>query len=159
MARLSSYTVAKYAPHSNSDKQQVSSWYLILVGARHLGNDIVIVVFKMIKVPFFHRHWTSQQNHVVLVVVPFEDSYKWSFYQRMVSHPYTRAPLRSSHCSKDAVGHDFSSQALSMVKELYKAPSFAAKISRTRTVLLLKRQISIEQIFEWNEQLQCQSEM
>ena len=65
------YHVANLLPYNANDKQQLER-------KRHIGNDIVVIVFQdeHAEKPFQLQTLTSHQNHVVAVVQPQGDCYK-----------------------------------------------------------------------------------
>ena len=89
--------------------------------------------------PFQLQTLTSQQNHVVVVVSPHGDSYKVVVVSKNGVPSFTPELPDPVIIPRDAVGRDFFLHKLiNGERASYKAPSFAAKISRTRTVLLFE---------------------
>ena len=63
------FHVSTLLPFNASDKQQLER-------KRHVGNDIVIIVFQDSDKPFQMSTLTSKQNHVVAFISPQGDGYK-----------------------------------------------------------------------------------
>lgn len=59
------FHVSTLLPHSKSERQQLER-------KRHIGNDIVAIVFQETETPFNPECITSQFLHVYLVVTPIE---------------------------------------------------------------------------------------
>ncbi|KNE67585.1 hypothetical protein AMAG_12037 [Allomyces macrogynus ATCC 38327] len=125
------FHVSAYLPHTANDKQQLEK-------KRHIGNDIVVLVFQDGDAQFQLPTLTSRQNHVVIAVRPEGEKYVIaSCYKNGVPHFHPEIP-DPPHFSRDAVGRDFLLHKLvNAERASYKSPSFAPKISRTRNVLLL----------------------
>lgn len=125
------FHVAPMLPHSETDKQQLER-------KRHIGNDIVIIVFQDdLKTPVQLQTITSHQNHVVVVVSPSGDGYQVSVAGKNGVPPFKPELPEPAIITKDAVSRDFFLHKLvNAERASYKAPSFASKISRTRSVLL-----------------------
>jgi RAP1 GTPase activating protein 1 len=60
------FHVSTLLPHSKSERQQLER-------KRHIGNDIVAIVFQETDTPFNPECITSQFLHVYLIVTPLDD--------------------------------------------------------------------------------------
>ena len=60
------YHVAPFLPHTDFEVQQLQK-------KRHIGNDIVVIIFKDGEQPFPPETMTSQFNHVFVVVTPWKN--------------------------------------------------------------------------------------
>ncbi|KAI9189493.1 hypothetical protein H9P43_000926 [Blastocladiella emersonii ATCC 22665] len=125
------FHVSTYLPHTTHDKQQLEK-------KRHIGNDIVVLIFQDSDTAFELPTLTSKQNHVVIAVRPDGDKYVIAAsYKNGVPHFNPEIP-DPPQFNRDAVGRDFLLHKLvNAERASYKSPSFAPKISRTRNVLLL----------------------
>jgi RAP1 GTPase activating protein 1 len=128
------FHVSTYLPYTPENPQQLER-------KRHLGNDIVVLVFKEGNTPYVPNTITSEFNHVFIVVQPMIVNGKQKY--------------RLSCGSKDGVpafGPDIPDPAIFDKNELfrsfvlaklinaeraaYRAPAFSKKIARTRLSLL-----------------------
>ncbi|KAJ3311815.1 hypothetical protein HDU76_003028 [Blyttiomyces sp. JEL0837] len=124
------FHVSPLLPHNDKDRQQLER-------KRHIGNDIVIVVFSESELPFQIATITSHQNHVIAVVQPEGDGYKLAVVSKTGVPTFSPDIPEPPVFQKDAVSRDFFLHKLvNGERASYKAPSFAPKISRTRSVLL-----------------------
>ncbi|KAL3894438.1 MAG: hypothetical protein SGCHY_005274, partial [Lobulomycetales sp.] len=125
------YHVSSMLPYNEKDTQHLER-------KRHIGNDIVVIVFQDdYTVPFQVSSLTSHQNHVLVVVTPHVDGYRMSIASKTGVPTFTPELPDPVIFPKEAVGRDFFLHKLvNGERASYKAPSFAGKISRTRTVLL-----------------------
>jgi RAP1 GTPase activating protein 1 len=125
------FHVSTLLPFKSNDRQQLER-------KRHIGNDIVVIIFQDdINNPLNFQTITSHQNHVLIVVAPFEDGYKVVVANKNGVPSYTPELPEPLFITKDAVSRDFFLHKLvNGERASYKAPNFASKISRTRTVLL-----------------------
>lgn len=125
------FHVAPLLPYVEADKQQLER-------KRHIGNDIVIIIFQQDpSVPYKLQTITSKQNHVICVVSPKGDGYDIIVAPKKGVPPFTPELPEPAHIKKDATSRDFFLHKLvNGERASYKAPSFATKISRTRQVLL-----------------------
>jgi RAP1 GTPase activating protein 1 len=71
------FHVSTLLPYSKSERQQLER-------KRHIGNDIVTIVFQETETPFNPEWITSQFLHVYLVVTPLD--YESSQYKVSVLH-------------------------------------------------------------------------
>ncbi|KAJ3013796.1 hypothetical protein HKX48_005516 [Thoreauomyces humboldtii] len=124
------FHVSTLLPFIPGDRQQLER-------KRHIGNDIVVVVFQDSDLPFQLGSVTSHQNHVVAVVKPDGEGYKTVVAPKGGVPGFTPDLPEPSTFGQDAVSRDFFLHKLvNGERASYKAPSFAPKISRTRSVLL-----------------------
>ncbi|KAI9222888.1 hypothetical protein BC828DRAFT_364760 [Blastocladiella britannica] len=125
------FHVSTFLPHAQNDRQQVEK-------KRHLGNDIVVLIFQDGETPFQLSSLTSKQNHVVIAVRPDGDKYAIAAGSK-TGVPHFNPDLPDPpNFNRDAVGRDFLLHKLvNAERASYKSPSFAPKIMRTRNVLLL----------------------
>ena len=66
------FHVSTLLPFIPGDRQQLER-------KRHIGNDIVVIVFQESDLSYGLTSITSHQNHVVAVVKPEGDGYRWVF--------------------------------------------------------------------------------
>lgn len=125
------FHVSAMLPFVEGDHQQLER-------KRHIGNDIVVIVFQQDpSTPFKLDTITSKQNHVICVVAPNGDGYDIVVAPKDGVPPFTPDLPEPAHIKKDATSRDFFLHKLvNGERASYKAPSFASKISRTRRVLL-----------------------
>lgn len=105
---------------------------------RHIGNDLVVIVFTESDLPFDVSTVASKQIHIIAVVQPVgKDQYKMMICPRTGVPPYTPALPEPTLFTNKSVDRDFFFHKLvNAERATYKAPSFAPKIARTRNVLL-----------------------
>ncbi|KAI8805730.1 hypothetical protein BJ742DRAFT_818994 [Cladochytrium replicatum] len=124
------FHVSTMLPFVEKDCQQLER-------KRHIGNDIVVIVFQESETPFQLTTITSHQNHIVAVVRPHKEKFMLTLATRNGVPPFTPDIPEPCIFSKDAVSRDFFLHKLvNGERASYKSPSFAPKISRTRSVLL-----------------------
>ncbi|KAI8838115.1 hypothetical protein BC829DRAFT_371413 [Chytridium lagenaria] len=124
------FHVSTLLPFNEKDKQQLER-------KRHIGNDIVMIVFQDSQTPYQLSTITSHQNHVIAIVQPHGDGYKLAIAPRIGVPPFTPEIPDPPIISTDAVSRDFFLHKLvNGERASYKSPSFAPKIQRTRSVLL-----------------------
>jgi len=124
------FHVAPFLPLQEYDHQRIER-------KRHLGNDIVLILYKESSKPFDINSLNSKQNHVVCIIEPEEQGYRMKVYSRDTVPPFSPKLPTPSVLGKDIVSRDFLLQKLIMgERAAYKVPIFANKISRTRGVLL-----------------------
>nr|KAJ3417897.1 hypothetical protein HK105_000622 [Polyrhizophydium stewartii] len=124
------YHVSTLLPHKPEDKQQLER-------KRHIGNDIVVIIFQDGKDVFDLSSISSHQNHVVAMVCPDGDGYRVQFAGKVGVPPFTPDIPDPPLIQSDPVSRDFFLHKLvNAERASYKAPSFAPKLSRTRSVLL-----------------------
>jgi len=125
------FHVATMLPFVEADQQQLER-------KRHIGNDIVVIIFQQdSSQPFKLETITSKQNHVICIVSPKGDGYDIIIAPKEGVPPFTPELPEPAHLKKDATSRDFFlHKMVNGERASYKAPSFASKISRTRRVLL-----------------------
>ncbi|OAJ39451.1 hypothetical protein BDEG_23294 [Batrachochytrium dendrobatidis JEL423] len=124
------YHVATLLPHKPEDKQQLER-------KRHIGNDIVMIIFQDEKTAFDLSSITSHQNHVVALVTPEEEGYRIQIASKAGVPSFLPEIPDPPLIQMDAMSRDFFLHKLvNAERASYKAPSFAPKLSRTRSVLL-----------------------
>jgi RAP1 GTPase activating protein 1 len=71
------YHVSSMLPYNEKDTQHLER-------KRHLGNDIVVIVFQDdAEVPFQMASLSSHQNHVIVVITPHKEGYQYYFLKLM----------------------------------------------------------------------------
>ncbi|TPX37237.1 hypothetical protein SmJEL517_g01108 [Synchytrium microbalum] len=124
------FHVSTLLPFNPADRQQLER-------KRHIGNDIVMIVFSESDLPLNLTSVTSHQNHIIAVVKPEGEAYRLTVCPKNGVPPFTPELPEPCVFGKDAVSRDFFLHKLvNGERAAYKAPSFAPKISRTRSVLL-----------------------
>ncbi|KAL7749241.1 hypothetical protein RI367_005393 [Sorochytrium milnesiophthora] len=124
------FHVSTMLPHNPADLQQLEK-------KRHIGNDIVVIIFQDSNTPFQLSTLTSKQNHVVVLVQPDNGRYRVAVCGKNGVPAFQPDLPDPPIFNKDPVGRDFFLHKLvNGERASYKSPSFAPKISRTRTVLL-----------------------
>lgn len=124
------FHVSTLLPFNEKDKQQLER-------KRHLGNDIVVIVFQDTDEPFQLSSISSHQNHILAFVRPEGDGYKFVCAVKQGVPIFIPEIPDPPMFGKDAVSRDFFLHSLvNGERASYKSASFAPKISRTRSVLL-----------------------
>jgi RAP1 GTPase activating protein 1 len=124
------FHVAPFLPLQAYDHQRVER-------KRHLGNDIVLILYSESDKPFDISTLNSKQNHVVCIIQPEGQQYRMSVYFRDAIPSFAPKLPEPTVLDKDVVSRDFLLQKLVMgERAAYKVPIFANKISRTRGALL-----------------------
>ncbi|KAJ3410828.1 hypothetical protein HDV05_003189 [Chytridiales sp. JEL 0842] len=125
------FHVSTLLPFNEKDKQQLER-------KRHIGNDIVLIIFQESDIPFQLSTITSHQNHIVAVVRPNdENSYTLTCATKNGVPLFNPEIPDPPTFTRDAVSRDFFLHKLvNGERASYKSPSFAPKIQRTRSVLL-----------------------
>ncbi|EFA86568.1 RapGAP/RanGAP domain-containing protein [Heterostelium album PN500] len=131
------YHVSSMLPFNQKDKQQLER-------KRHIGNDIVVVVFQDGDTVYRPTTISSRQVHVVLVVkaVKVESDPGQRYYRLAVvskdSVPEFGPPMpQNGLFKKDQAFKDFFyAKLLNAEKASYSAPILEMKLSRTRKALL-----------------------
>jgi len=127
------FHVGTHLPFKVGDAQQLER-------KRHIGNDIVIIIFqdKGTK-PFDLSTITSHQNHIVAVIQPYNDNqYKFTICSRNGVPPFNPPIPEPAIMNRDSISRDFFLHKLvNGERASYKAPGFSSKLSRTRAVLLM----------------------
>lgn len=122
--------VSTLLPYNESETLQLER-------KRHIGNDILVIVFQEDNTPLNLDSIDSKQNHVFAVISPVEDGYKFTIARKKGVPAFTPDIPLTGIISKDTVARDFLLHKLvNGERAAYKAPSFAPKIARTRAVLL-----------------------
>ena len=94
------FHVAAFLPHNPHDRQQIEK-------KRHIGNDIVTIVFVEPGTHYDIKTNTSKQNHVIAAVTPHPEGYKLSFATRKGVPSFLPELPDPPIIKKDAVGRDF----------------------------------------------------
>ena len=94
------FHVAAFLPHNTNDRQQIEK-------KRHIGNDIVTIVFVEPGTYYDIKSNTSKQNHVIAAVTPHPDGYKLTFATRKGVPAFLPELPDPPIIKKDAVGRDF----------------------------------------------------
>lgn len=95
------FHVATMLPYNERDKQQLER-------KRHIGNDIVIIIFQDSNTPLQLSSITSHQNHIVVVVQPNgNDEYKFVVAARDGTGSYHPDIPDPSVLSKNATSRDY----------------------------------------------------
>ncbi|KAJ1552517.1 hypothetical protein HK405_011033 [Cladochytrium tenue] len=125
------FHVATFLPFNDKDKQQLER-------KRHIGNDIVVVIFSESEQPFKLGTITSQQNHVIAIVQPIDgEKYRLTMAAKSGVPEFTPELPEPTVFGRDPVSRDFLLHKLvNGERASYRSPSFAPKIARTRGVLL-----------------------
>jgi len=131
------FHVATLLPHSLRDMQQVEK-------KRHLGNDIVVIIFNESSKPFSPQSVTSEFNHVYAVVRPLMEKsatgntrYQVAFASKQGVPPF--GPLLSEPSIFErgpSFREFFLTKIVNAEQAACEAPVFATKIRRTRGILL-----------------------
>mmetsp|Transcript_2774 Transcript_2774/g.3685 ORF Transcript_2774/g.3685 Transcript_2774/m.3685 type:complete len:382 (+) Transcript_2774:1-1146(+) len=131
------FHIAPWLPHFQLDTQQVEK-------KRHLGNDIVVIVFTESSEPFSPAVMRSEFNHVYAVVQPLPEKSpqgktycKIAFASKAGVPPF--GPLLSSGSvfeSSEQFRKFFLTKLLNAERSALCAPQFAPKMKRTRAALL-----------------------
>ncbi|EGG24522.1 RapGAP/RanGAP domain-containing protein [Cavenderia fasciculata] len=129
------YHVSTLLPHSIVDSQQVEK-------KRHIGNDIVVIIFKESDKPISPNTFQSDFNHVFIVVSVDKQHTQQKRYKVAITYkdgvpqnqPFLEYPctFQNNQDFKNFLLCKFINTECSS----YEAPSFKIKIQRTRTMLL-----------------------
>mmetsp|Transcript_7317 Transcript_7317/g.22471 ORF Transcript_7317/g.22471 Transcript_7317/m.22471 type:complete len:1596 (+) Transcript_7317:2925-7712(+) len=128
------YHVAPLLPYTEGDEQQ-------LARKRHLGNDVVTIVFNESDQPFDESVIRSHFQHVFLVVRPegteAERRYRVAFVNRAGVDPYGPFLPYPAVFPKDQSARDFLlTKLINGERSAMEAPGFKKGLSRTRRTLL-----------------------
>ncbi|KAM9978796.1 hypothetical protein ACTFIY_012557 [Dictyostelium cf. discoideum] len=131
------YHVSCMLPFNEKDKQQLER-------KRHIGNDIVVIVFQDGDTVYRPTTISSRQVHVVLLVkaVKLESDPNQRYYKMAVvskdNVPQFGPPMPANGLfKKDQAFKDFFyAKLLNAEKASYTAPILGVKLSRTRVALL-----------------------
>lgn len=104
---------------------------------RHIGNDILVIIFQDSDTPINLDTFDSKQNHVFVLVQPKDDGYLINVARKPGVPEFIPEIPNPPFLHKDTVSRDFLLHKLiNGERAAYKAPGFAPKIARTRAVLL-----------------------
>jgi len=128
------YHVSTLLPHSSIEKQQLER-------KRHLGNDIVTIIFYEGTTPFNPAMLTSQFNHVRVIITPLKNDEE-TFYKISIAHkqgvrpssPFLPTP--AIFPKSDYFRQFLLTKLINCERAALFAPEFAEKLQRTRTLLL-----------------------
>jgi len=131
------FHVSTLLPHSEVDNQQVEI-------KRHIGNDIVVIIFSETSQPFSPSSITSEFNHVYCVIQPVETQstpeatyYRIGFASKYGVPPFGPIIPYPPIFKKDEQFKEFLlTKLINAECASLEAPSFGQKLRRTRTVLL-----------------------
>ncbi|KAK9762643.1 hypothetical protein K7432_011436 [Basidiobolus ranarum] len=124
------FHVAPMLPYDERDTQ-------CLERKRHIGNDIVVIVFQESDEPFQLSSISSNRNHIICLVKPYKEGYSISLARRKDVPAFQPELPEPAIIHKDATSRDFLLHILiNAERASYKVPVFATQISRTRSVLL-----------------------
>ncbi|KAF2068661.1 hypothetical protein CYY_010012 [Polysphondylium violaceum] len=131
------YHVSCMLPFNEKDKQQLER-------KRHIGNDIVVIVFQDGDTVYRPTTISSRQVHVVLLVKavtvesdPGQRYYKMAIVSKDSVPNFGPAMPQNGLFKKDQAFKDFFyAKLLNAEKASYSAPILGVKLSRTRVALL-----------------------
>eukprot|EP01114_Cavostelium_apophysatum_P000883 TRINITY_DN1076_c0_g2_i1.p1 TRINITY_DN1076_c0_g2~~TRINITY_DN1076_c0_g2_i1.p1 ORF type:complete len:662 (-),score=153.65 TRINITY_DN1076_c0_g2_i1:58-1905(-) len=131
------FHVSTFLPHQVADVQQVEV-------KRHIGNDIVTLVFNDATTPFSPHTITSEFNHIYCVIQPMETLstdtetyYRVGFASKSGVPPYgPRIPNPPIFKKGPEFRNFLFTKLINSECAALEAPSFASKLKRTRTILL-----------------------
>ncbi|KAI8050571.1 hypothetical protein BDF22DRAFT_695668 [Syncephalis plumigaleata] len=106
---------------------------------RHLGNDIILIIFQEDPQSgaFQLSSIRSKQNHIICFVSPKNEGFEILLAPRKEVPYFTPDLPEPAVIGTDAISRDFLLHKLiNGERASYKAPIFASKITRTRSVLL-----------------------
>eukprot|EP01114_Cavostelium_apophysatum_P020821 TRINITY_DN7085_c0_g1_i1.p1 TRINITY_DN7085_c0_g1~~TRINITY_DN7085_c0_g1_i1.p1 ORF type:complete len:1111 (-),score=277.32 TRINITY_DN7085_c0_g1_i1:60-3392(-) len=129
------FHVSTLLPYQPDDKQRVER-------KRHLGNDIVMIIFKSDDTPFDPTCLASQFNHIFAVVqkdsrsTPDQTFYKVAFASRTGVKPF--GPLLKGNIFKrdEAFRSFLLTKLINGERAALRSPVFRQKLERTRKELL-----------------------
>lgn len=131
------FHVSTYLPYDDKNRQQLER-------KRHLGNDIVVLIFSDGNTPYLANAIKSEFNHVFIVVQPVKlpsgaVAYRvGTTYKEGVKRftPHLPDPNEYVFAHGPAFREFLLTKLINAERAAYCAPSFAAKINRTKTMLL-----------------------
>jgi len=127
------FHVSTLIPYTPGDAQQVER-------KRHLGNDVVIVLFKEGNTPFDPTVIKSQFNHVFIVVTPIEYKGKACYRVEVCSKrevpPFGPLLPSPSIFEKTELREFILTKYLNAERGAMNSPAFHPKLLRTRKTLL-----------------------
>eukprot|EP01090_Pellita_catalonica_P021286 TRINITY_DN7929_c0_g2_i2.p1 TRINITY_DN7929_c0_g2~~TRINITY_DN7929_c0_g2_i2.p1 ORF type:complete len:281 (-),score=46.76 TRINITY_DN7929_c0_g2_i2:43-849(-) len=125
------FHVSTFLPYSSKDPQQLER-------KRHLGNDIVLIIYKEGTELFDPKTMNSEFNHVFIVVQPVSASRATEFYVQTVSKSgvgQINPPTCEGMYKLDNIFRLFLlRKMINAERAAYKAPVFAQKIARTKAL-------------------------
>lgn len=128
------FHVSTLLPFSTDNPQQLER-------KRHLGNDIVVLVFKEGNTPFLPNTISSEFIHVLAVVQPEIQNervkYRFSIASKDGVPPFS-PPLPASGLFEPGVAFRnlILTKLINGERAAYKAPAFTGKFQRTRQIML-----------------------
>jgi len=127
------FHVSTMLPFSASDPQQLER-------KRHIGNDVVTIIFKEPDTIYNPATITSHFNHVVIVVEPFVFNEQTFYRVESASKsgvPYFGPRIIQPLYKKDEYFRDFLlTKMINGERAAYHAPEFKPRITRTRSQIL-----------------------
>jgi len=129
------FHVAPMLPHFEKDIQQVEK-------KRHLGNDIVCIIFNDTNAPFSPHTIKTEFNHVYAVIQPCSSDpndklYKFGLAMKQGVPPFgPLLPIQSEWQLDSAFRDFFLTKLMNGERASFEAPQFAKKMERTRRVML-----------------------
>eukprot|EP00128_Syssomonas_multiformis_P001862 Colp12_sorted_trinity150504_noHs@18102 len=125
------YHVSTMLPRNEKDKQQLER-------KRHLGNDIVMIVFNESTKPYKADTVASKQNQVIFVVSPVGKTHYRIEVTARNGVPDFQPPLpKDNLIDRSPASRDFLlSKLINAERASYLGPDFVTKLNRTRLVLL-----------------------
>ncbi|RKP35456.1 hypothetical protein BJ085DRAFT_15241, partial [Dimargaris cristalligena] len=124
------FHVAPLLPFNPIDFQRIER-------KRHIGNDILVIVYHDSELPYDISTITSKQNHIICIVKPEQNQYRVEFLARESVPSF--GPLWSApfHLSQNNQSRElFLEKCISGIKAAYTAPAFSDKIQKTRLAML-----------------------
>jgi len=130
------FHVSTYLPFSLDDPQQ-------LARKRHLGNDVVLLVFKEGNTPYVPFTVSSAFNHVILVIQPIsylgETRYRLAVASKERVSSFGPELPEPALFFKDDVFREFLlTKMINGERAAMKADQFARSLSRTRADMLVQ---------------------
>jgi len=129
------YHVSTFLPYSTHDRQQLER-------KRHIGNDIVVIIFMDGDTPYSPLTISSEFNHVWFVVQPIKQPglptrYKLSVAAKEGVRPWKPLiPYPAIFEKTPQTREFFLTKLINAERAAYHATAFGAKITRTRAALL-----------------------
>eukprot|EP01117_Protostelium_nocturnum_P008782 TRINITY_DN3149_c0_g1_i1.p1 TRINITY_DN3149_c0_g1~~TRINITY_DN3149_c0_g1_i1.p1 ORF type:complete len:695 (+),score=266.68 TRINITY_DN3149_c0_g1_i1:342-2426(+) len=129
------FHVSTLLPHFPMDPQQVEK-------KRHIGNDIIVVIFSEASTPFDPSIMRSEYNNVYIFVHPIHEKGKPTHYHISVASKIGTPPFGpllhygGVYKKDEQFRNFFLTKLINAERASFEAPSFAPKIRRTRKALL-----------------------
>lgn len=130
------FHVSTYLPYSSADSQQLER-------KRHLGNDIVVIIFYDGYTSYAPNTITSEFNHVFIVIQPVRTATGLCYRMGVVTkegvppfQPFIPDPHQYLFPHTPAFREFLLTKLINAERGAYEAPAFATKIKRTRKMLL-----------------------